>query len=297
MKIARSSWAALVLSVCCISILGYALLLQHELAELKDGIAQAQRQQSATRLREKTQGPQTYAKSQSNDGNRAIEKKAPLVLDASVTAEQRENMLRIQEEELRNRNRMLVQKKNYQKTIQRGYGYILEALAPLDPSMNAKLKDIMVDRELIMADIRKQASIRGIAMDSPEYEQLKSQMLAGPNADIASVLGDKAAAFFDLDRIYGAVSLIDLGMKYNFAFADVPIDRETTVKLAKVMTDLNYGMNNPKYPVLIREPVNPETGLTPLFAQLLSRSGEFLSPKQLEVLRAYQDEVLANINQ
>jgi hypothetical protein len=91
--------------------------------------------------------------------------------------------------------------------------------------------------------------------------------------------------------------MIELGMKYNFAFADAPLDRETTLKLARVMTDLNYAMNNPKYPVLIRQPVNTETGLTPLYSQLLARSAGFLSPRQLEVLRAQQDEVLANLNQ
>lgn len=297
MPTARLSWTTLVLGASCLSILGYALLLRREVATLRENISRNALQQTALRSRDKAQGISAASKAQAADSNGRTAVKELAAPDSAVTAAERENMLRIQEEELRNKNRMLVQKKNSQKTIQRNYGYVLEALAPMDAATSAKLKEALAERELIMADVRKQASIRGIDLDSAEYDQLKAQTLAGPNAEIAGILGEKSAQFFEWDRVYGAVAMIELGMKYNFEFADAPLDRETTLKLAKVMTDLNYAMNNPKYPALIRQPVSTETGLTPLYSQLLARSASFLSARQLEVLRAQQDEVLANLNQ
>jgi hypothetical protein len=293
----RTFWTHLILGSCCIGLLGYSLFLRNELAKIRAESAKGAPPQASVRGREKGNQGTAGSKGESAPAGSATKRDDPAFSDSGLSAEGREALLRMDEEEIRNQNRLLVRKKSAQKTMQRGYAYILESLGPLDPMASARLKDVLVEREQIIGDIRRQALLRGIPLDGAEYEQIKAQTLAGPNADIQAILGEKSAQFFELDRDYAAGVLIDLGMRYNFEFADVPLDRETTLKLARVMTDLNYAMNDPKYPALIRQPINPETGLTPLYAQLLARSASFLSPRQLEVLRAQQDEVLANLNQ
>ena len=220
---------------------------------------------------------------------------SPAIASTAISAELQALLAKQLDDELKDPPTILLQKRANQKTVQRNFRYVFDNLSSIDDATLAQLKNLLVERESMGGDIRKQALLNNIVPNGEAFEKFKSEMLQPENAKIKELLGASAEEFFELDRLSPAISMYELAIKGNFEFADVPLSKEAELQLARAMTELNMGMNNPKYPKLVHEPVDPATGMIPVFASLLMRAQEFLNPTQLKILRAYENEVRANL--
>jgi hypothetical protein len=181
----------------------------------------------------------------------------------------------------------------WERVVQNRYAYLLQALGPLDAALVAKLKTLLVERELARQAAGRAAFTQGSAPNSAGYAQAGERATAEANRAIGALLGDKAAEFSRLDRLSAVVDTIESTFGGDLAFASMPLTHEQTLRLAETMFEVHYNPKDPEYRGRIKADVDPATGLLPLFREFLPKAAAVLSPEQLKVVRAYHAELVA----
>ena len=174
--------------------------------------------------------------------------------------------------------------------VQRKYGFLLAELRGLDRATAIRLKEALAERELSAQDAQMAAVSNGVLPGTNEFAKIVAETRAEADRQIASLLGSRYEEFQELDRQTGSYELIDNVFGVNLAYAEAPLTEAQRRRLAIVMTEIHYSMGDAEYARRVREPVNPDSGLSPLNEELIARTQSFLTPAQLEVLKAYQLE-------
>jgi hypothetical protein len=180
-----------------------------------------------------------------------------------------------------------------QRQVQRNYSYLLNAIAPADSSKLEAIKSLLVRREDAIGDASAACLRQGIGRDSPAFFAALADAVKDIDNRLAGEFGDQGSEYRRLIGISGAMSIIDGPISGDMAYANQPLTPRQKIQLAEMMTGIHYSMSDAQYRELINKPVNPATGLKPINEALLSEAAGILSPLQLNVLRAYQEEQIA----
>jgi hypothetical protein len=197
------------------------------------------------------------------------------------------------EAQLRSRDWNLQQTRNRQRRVVHDFGYLFDAMGNLDPAVRRQLKDLLCERQLILEDSYKALLKQGVPFHSDLYWDIMYAATAEIDQKMASLCGADGPRFTELLNLGGAMWFINLGISGAMEFAEVPLSSEQKLQLAAMMKDVHYSIADPLYQKVQSEPVDPATGLMPVFRDLLGKAGAILSPQQLAVLGAEQDRLLA----
>jgi hypothetical protein len=235
--------------------------LQHQLAATRTAQARAEKQ-----LADLKQGAVAPAKpaSDDSDGIKTIHvsdiiKEHP-EFAAVWEAQQRRNMLR-------------------------QFGPALAKLN-LPPDQLAKLKDLLVERDMSSRDAQQSAEAAGLKQGSQGWRDAMAQAAAVAEQDITNLMGTNGTQFV---RRLQAQANFQTQVEYNyspdFADAGAPLSPEQANGLAQAMGEANYaGRSTADRPANYND-VDATTGLAPHDSRILQGASATLSPAQLEMLK------------
>lgn len=175
-----------------------------------------------------------------------------------------------------------------ERQFENNYGDLLATLN-LIPAKATQLKKLLLERELIKNDTYMEAGKLGLKKAATD-EAVK-MVTAETNFQISQLLEpDLTNQLASLESIMPAYSTMKLLFQPSMAFGGFPMDRAQSMKLANAMAEIGYFPSAPGYHDRIWQPVDPQSGLTPINQALVDKARDFLAPDQLEILKLYQKE-------
>jgi hypothetical protein len=174
------------------------------------------------------------------------------------------------------------------RNILREYG---DALADLNlpPEQVAKMKDLLVERELSINDAQQAAEAAGLQRGTAAWRAAMQQVTDSVAQEMTAVLGTDSRPIVDkLQNESGNLSQIQYTYAPDFADAGLPLNPDQSRALAEAMAAArNPGGATPAQMRSFNQ-ADPDTGLSPYDNQLLSAAAQILSPAQLQVLKTEQ---------
>ena len=174
------------------------------------------------------------------------------------------------------------------RNILRQYGDALAALN-LPPEQLAKMRDLLVERELSTNDAQQAAEAAGLQRGTAAWRDAMQQATDSVEQEMTAVLGtDSHPVFQKLQNESGYLSQVQYTYAPDFADAGAPLNADQSRALAEVMaTARNPGGAVPAQMRGFNQ-ADPDTGLSPYDNQLLAAAAQILSPAQLQVLKTEQ---------
>jgi hypothetical protein len=164
------------------------------------------------------------------------------------------------------------------------YGASLLALN-LPPDQLAKMKNLLVERQLSAADATEAAQENGLAQGSPEWRAAVEQATAGAAQDLNSILqsyANTSLSEFELVTSTRVSSGVNLGSEITDA--GLPLTDAQAQAIAQASADASFRSPNAQPPPNYNTP-DPTTGLTPKQTQMINQVTPALSPAQLEIYK------------
>lgn len=164
------------------------------------------------------------------------------------------------------------------------YGASLAALN-LPPDQLAKVKSLLVERQLSATDAMEAARANGLVQGSPEWRTAVQQATAGTVQELDSILQTSAntsLSEFELVNNTRQSSGINLGTEMTDA--GLPLTDVQALAIAKASADASFRSPNAQHPPDYNTP-DPTTGLTPKQTQMINQVAPALSPAQLSLYK------------
>jgi len=171
------------------------------------------------------------------------------------------------------------------------YAASLRALN-LPPDQLAKVKDLLVERQLSATDAMEAAQANGLVEGSPEWRAAMQQAMAGVMQDLNSALqsyANTSLSEFELVTSTRVSSGMSLAEPINDA--GLPLTDAQAQAIAQASADASDRSHNAPHPPGYNTP-DPTTGLTPKQTQMINQVTPALSPAQLEVYKTALSEMV-----
>ena len=182
----------------------------------------------------------------------------------------------------------------YAKQIRRDvlgrYGDSLSSLN-LASEQLAKLKDLLVERQMSTLDAQSEATAAGFVFGSPgwlkAFNQASSEMQQDMEQKLTAILGNNPDGMLQqLEFRANFQDLIKQRYAVDFEDAGAALSADQSRGLAQALNDANYTGKDPStIPPGYEEP-DPATGLTPKDRKILDEAAAVLTPAQLQVLKS-----------
>jgi len=172
------------------------------------------------------------------------------------------------------------------RNMLRQYGPALAKLN-LPPDQLAKLKDLLVERDMSAMDAQQAAEAAGLKQGSPGWRDAMTQAAAAAEQDITNLMGTNGAQF--LQRLQARANFenqVENTYSADFADGGAPLNPEQSAALAQAMADANYAGRSTADRPANYNLVDPTTGLTPHESRVLQSAAATLTPAQLEIYKA-----------
>lgn len=196
-------------------------------------------------------------------------------------------------EQAQNPNYNYTMLKVRQRMVAQQFKSLFASLKGVPAEKIARLKDLMVAREMAWADARALAAKEGLSITTEGYRKIIETVSGQFDRDFEGLLGEQYSDFAALEKNRGAYAIVGLTVSPDMAYAGVPLTNDQENALAALMTQLHYSMEDPQYSGLVAQPIDANTGLSPLNQQLVEQAANLLSPAQIEVLKERQKELTA----
>jgi hypothetical protein len=163
------------------------------------------------------------------------------------------------------------------------------ALAKLNlpPEQLAKLRDLLLEREMSSTDAAQAAEAAGLKQGSPGWRDAMTQATAAAEQDITNLMGTNGTSF--VQRLQAQVNFqnqVENTYAPDFADQGAALSSEQAAALAQAMSDANYaGKSTADRPANYNQ-VDPTTGLTPHESRVLQNAATSLTPAQVEIYKA-----------
>jgi hypothetical protein len=162
----------------------------------------------------------------------------------------------------------------------------------LPPEQLAKLKDLLVERQLSATDAMEAAQANGLEEGSPEWRAAMQQATGGIAQDLNSILqsyANTSLSEFELLTSTRVSSGMSLAEPINDA--GLPLTDAQAQAIAQASADASDRSQNAPHPPGYNTP-DPTTGLTPKQIQMINQVTPALSPAQLEVYKTALSEMM-----
>jgi hypothetical protein len=165
------------------------------------------------------------------------------------------------------------------------YGAGLAGLG-LPPDQLAKLKDLLVERELSATDAQQAAAAAGLERGSPAWGDAIKQAGAAVDQEMTALLGTNTNLV--MSKLQSDTSIqnqIQSTYALDFADAGAALNPDQSRGLAQAMANSSFGGKDlSTRPAGYNQP-DPTSGLSPHDQRTLDGATQALSPAQLEVLK------------
>jgi hypothetical protein len=235
--------------------------LKAEISTLKEEKEQADRQ-----IAQMTQASSAAQKSQGNGDNAG-----GAVIHLSEIFKDHPEYLALYEKQMR-------------RNVDRMYGNGLETLG-LAPDQLAKLKNLLVERQMGALDAQQAAQAAGLEQGSPAWQTAMQQASQDVQNQITSLLGDNADA--TLAQLRARVYIqnqVQNSFAPDFSDAGVPLTPDQTNGLIQAMADANYaGKDTSTRPANYND-ADATTWLSPHDDRIINNATPVLNPQQVQLL-------------
>lgn len=174
------------------------------------------------------------------------------------------------------------------RNMLRQYGVALEGLN-LPPAQLAKLKDLLVERNLSSQDASEAARAAGLEQGSPDWLAAMRAATEPIEKEMGAVVGMDGSQFIrKLQAEAGVNSQIRYNFSPDFEEAGVALTADQTSGLRQALAGTWSTDGIPASDRAALRKVDPATGLSPADNRMLDAAAQTLTPAQLQVLRAAQ---------
>lgn len=186
-----------------------------------------------------------------------------------------------------------LEQKELRRSVLRLYGRAMAALS-LPSEQSTKLKEMLVEKEMTMADAYQASADAGLQQGSSEMNKMINEATKDLDRAIASLLGndgyDKLEALKGTGMVtYGGLRELD-DVALDMADAGVAPTPEQTQVLAQTLHDIGNPSKNPDASVPGFRNIDPTTWLSPLDQQFFAQASSILTPTQLQILEASRSD-------
>jgi hypothetical protein len=238
--------------------------LQGELGTLKAAKDQADR-----KIAQLTQDPNSSPNSQANGGGN--------VVHISQILKEHPEYLAIYEKQTR-------------RNIDRMYGSGLATLG-LPSDQLARLKNLLVERQMGVVDADQVAQAAGLVPGTPAWQAAMQQASQDLDGQIQSIMGSNAEATLAQLRTRQYIqNQVQNSYAPDFADAGAPLSPEQTNGLIQAMADANYSGKDISTRPANYNITDPTTGLSPHDDRIITSATPVLTPAQVQLLSKDQAE-------
>jgi len=180
------------------------------------------------------------------------------------------------------------------RNVERTYGVAIDRLN-LTPEQRAKLKALLVERQMSSTDAMVAAQAAGIERGTPAWQEAMKQSSQDVEQGISTLLGPGGQATWQqLQQRTSFENQVSNNFSPDFAAAGVALSADQNAGLVQAMADASYvGKDESGRPQNYNEP-DPTTGITPHQQRVLDAAAQVLTPAQFQIFKADQ---LAQIQQ
>jgi hypothetical protein len=178
------------------------------------------------------------------------------------------------------------QQKEMRRGILQTFGEALSNFN-LPPDQLVKLVDLMVENSNTVNDSVTVARDMGLQPGTPSYDEAMKRTSESIDQQIKAIIGpDGLDKLAEAQGVWAYSSQISNEYQPDFVLAGAALTTDQARNLAQLL----YENGPSKIPAAMNSKIDPETGLGMVDEQIILQAARFLSPAQIEILRADRKE-------